>query len=80
MITQEDESHVYVCVKGAMVTCLARNGPAEIYGVKISDMLLFVDDLDVQQLINSVCVEIQHVCVHIRRACLKMYLSCVCVA
>lgn len=41
--------------QGAVVTCLAKGGPADQAGsVQIGDTLVFVDDLDVRELMNNV--------------------------
>ncbi len=41
--------------QGAVVTCLAKGGPADQAGsVQIGDTLVFVDDLDIRELMNNV--------------------------
>ncbi len=41
--------------QSAVVTCLAKGGPADQAGsVQIGDTLVFVDDLDVRELMNNV--------------------------
>jgi len=41
--------------QGAVVTCLAKGGPAEANGaVQIGDSVIYVDDLDVRELMNNV--------------------------
>lgn len=43
------------CPQGAVVTCLAKGGPAETDGqIQIGDSLVYVDDLDVRDLMNNV--------------------------
>eukprot|EP00283_Hemiselmis_rufescens_P005229 CAMPEP_0173425578 /NCGR_PEP_ID=MMETSP1357-20121228/5261_1 /TAXON_ID=77926 /ORGANISM="Hemiselmis rufescens, Strain PCC563" /LENGTH=142 /DNA_ID=CAMNT_0014389047 /DNA_START=30 /DNA_END=455 /DNA_ORIENTATION=- len=40
--------------RGAVVTCLAKGGPAESDGqIQIGDSLVYVDDLDVRELMNN---------------------------
>ena len=49
------DSQLLATGRGAVVTCLAKGGPAEIDGaVQIGDSLVSVDDLDVQQLMGNV--------------------------
>lgn len=56
--TLNQRSTQSVCFwQGAIVTCVARGGPAERNNkIMIGDRVVFVDDLDVQALLNRVSV------------------------
>mmetsp|Transcript_17801 Transcript_17801/g.37550 ORF Transcript_17801/g.37550 Transcript_17801/m.37550 type:complete len:157 (-) Transcript_17801:45-515(-) len=48
------DSQLLAANRGAVVTCLAKGGPADQAGsVQIGDTLVFVDDLDVRELMNN---------------------------